>query len=124
MLTGRDRRRFERAAARARRPMGQPSLAAIAGRVVLCACVVGIGLAGLVVGARGFYAYRSSAAARPSEAAGAPEAALGGKSAVAPQPAPEVEAPRPTDGRQARATDRSEERRVGKECRARGARYR
>jgi len=85
--------------------MGQPSLAAIAGRVVLCACVVGIGLAGLVVGARGFYAYRSSAAARPSEAAGAPEAALGGKSAVAPQPAPEVEAPRPTDGRQARATD-------------------
>ena len=84
--------------------MGQPSLAAIAGRVVLCACVVGIGLAGLVVGARGFYAYRSSAAARPSEAAGAPDAALGGKPAVAAEPAREVETPRPADA-QARATD-------------------
>jgi len=85
--------------------MGQPSLAAIAGRVVLWACVVGIALAGLVVGARGFYAYRSSAAARPSEAAEELEAGLGGKPAAAPQPTPEVGAPRPADGRQARATD-------------------
>jgi len=104
MLTSRDRRRFERAAARARRPTGQPSLAAIGGRVVLWACVVGIALAGLVVGARGFYAYRSSATARPSEAAGAPDAALGGKPAVAAEPAREVETPRPADA-QARATD-------------------
>jgi hypothetical protein len=105
MLTGRDRRRFERAAARARRPTGQPSLAAIAGRLVLWACVVGMALAGLVVGARGFHAYRSSEAARPSEAARAPEAALGGKPAAAPEPAQEAEAPRPADGSQARATD-------------------
>jgi len=71
---------------------------------MLWACVVGIALAGLVVGARGFYAYRSSATARPSEAAGAPDAALGGKPAVAAEPAREVETPRPADA-QARATD-------------------
>lgn len=105
MLTDRDRRRFERATARARRPIGQRSLASIAGRVVLWACVVGFALGGLVVGARGFYAYRSSVAARSSEAPAAPETGLGGMSTVASEPAHEAETPRPADGRQARATD-------------------
>lgn len=101
MLTGRDRRRFERATARARRPSGQPYLVAFAGRLALWAVVVGVGLAGLAVGARGFYAYRSSDAPR------APEAALGGAPVPvpAPEPAQQAEAPRPADGRQARATD-------------------
>src|SRR5438094_985705 len=80
MLTSRDRRRFERAAARARRPSGRRSLATLAGRLALWAVVVGIALAGLVVGARGFYAYRSA------EAPQTPEVALGGKPAAAPEP--------------------------------------
>jgi hypothetical protein len=105
ILTGRDRRRFERAAARARRPTGRPSLAATVGRLALWACVVGVALAGLVVGARGFHAYRSAATARPSEALQAPEAALGGKPAAAPEATQQVEAPGPADGRQARVTD-------------------
>ncbi|PYN88359.1 MAG: hypothetical protein DMD87_10400 [Candidatus Rokuibacteriota bacterium] len=99
MLTSRDRRRFERAAARARRPSGRRSLATLAGRLALWAVVVGIALAGLVVGARGFYAYRSA------EAPQTPEVALGGKPAAAPEPAREAETPRPADNRQARATE-------------------
>src|SRR5262245_55318940 len=99
MLTGRDRRRFERAAARARRPSGRRAAVAIAGRLALLSCVVGIALAGLVMGARGFYAYRSSP---PSPAA---EVALGGTPAAAPEPVQETEGARPAEGRQALATD-------------------
>src|SRR6266403_6249926 len=99
MLTGRDRRRFERATARARRPSGQVSLAAIVTRLALWALVVGIALAGLVVGARGFYAYRSSETPRT------PAVALGGQPATAPEPAQDAEAARPADSREAKATD-------------------
>jgi len=99
MLTGRDRRRFERAAARARRPSGRGSLAAIVTRLALWALVVGIALAGLVVGARGFYAYRSSETPRTSAVE------IGGQPATAPEPAQEAEAARPADSRQARAPD-------------------
>src|SRR5262245_10904729 len=99
MLTGRDRRRFERAAARARRPSGRRSAVALAGRLTLWSGVVVVALAGLVMGARGFYAYRSSP---PSTSA---ELALGGKPGVAPEPAQEPESARPAEGQLARATD-------------------
>src|SRR5215813_1139937 len=99
MLRSRDRRRFERAAARARRPSRRSSIIPTAARLALWSCVVGIALAGLVMGARGFYAYRSSP---PSTS---PEVALGGKPAAAPEPVQESEAARPADSRQARATD-------------------
>jgi hypothetical protein len=98
-LTGRDRRRFERATARARRPSSRPTLAAIATRLGLWSVVVAIALAGLVVGAKGFYAYRTAEVAPP------PEAGLGGKPAGALELAQEAEAARPADSRQARATD-------------------
>ena len=99
MLTGRDRRRFERVAARARRSSGRASLAATLTRLALWSIVVGIALAGLVVGARGFYAYRSPEAPRNAESA------FGGRPAAAPEPPQEAEPARPADGRQARTTD-------------------
>jgi hypothetical protein len=98
ILRGRDRRRFERAAARARRPSGRPSPAALVIRLALWAVVVGIALTGLVAGARGFYAYRTAEAPRP------PEEGLGGKPGGPPELTREAEA-HPADSRQARATD-------------------
>ena len=99
MLKGHDRRRFERVAARAMRPSGRASLAGIFARLSLWSVVAGIALAGLVIGARGFHAYRSSEAQRSAEVA------LGGKPAAAPEPAQEAEPARASDGRQARTTD-------------------
>src|SRR5215467_7369034 len=95
LLTGRDRRRFERAAARARRPSRRPSALALAGRLTLWSCVVGIALAGLVMGARGFYAYRSSLASTPIEIA------VGGRPAAAPEPVQEPAAASPPESRHA-----------------------
>ena len=77
----------------------RPSAVATAGRFVLWSCVVGIALAGLVMGARGFYAYRASSASP------AAEVAVGGKPAAAPEPVPEPATAGPAEGRQARATD-------------------
>lgn len=98
-LTGRDRRRFERAAARAKRSSVRPSAFALAGRVALWSGVVGVALAGLVMGARGFYGYRSSPLSP------AAEVAVGGKPAAAPEPVQEPEAASLAESRQARATD-------------------
>jgi len=78
----------------------RPSVFALAGRVALWSGVVGVALAGLVMGARGFYAYRSSPLSP------AAEVAVGGKPAVAPEPVQEPDAASPAESRQeARATD-------------------
>jgi hypothetical protein len=93
-LTRRDRRRFERAAARAMRPSGRGSLGAIFSRPRVWVIVGAVAAAGAV----GLYASRGPEAPRTSELA------LGGMPTV-PEPARAADAARPTDARQANATD-------------------
>ena len=99
MLTSRDRRRFERAAAHARRPSGRLSPAAIVARMGKQPFLVGLAFAGVAVAALGLYAGRSS------EAPPQPEVALGGMPTLAPEPTRQTQAPPAADSRQASATD-------------------
>jgi hypothetical protein len=106
MLTGRDRRRFERAAARAMRPSGRISAAALFACLARRSVVVGLAFAGLAVVAVGLYASRSSDAPRKSDVT------LGTRPTAAPEPVqetgatrPAVETARPADSSQARALD-------------------
>ena len=99
MLTNRDRRRFERVAARERRPEGRRSVRAMLGRLSTRAMVVGVTLVAGAVGLGGFYASR--AALEPRTAG----LALGGKPAAAPEPAQEPLPGRPADAPQTHAAD-------------------
>jgi hypothetical protein len=99
MLTSRDRRRFEQAAARARRPSGRVSLGAIVASLSTRPVVVGLALVGIAGAALGLYAWRSPDP--PPKA----DVALGGKPSTAPEPVEAAEAPRETDNRQAHATE-------------------
>src|SRR6267378_2043459 len=104
MLTNRDRRRFERVAARAKRPPGRLSVAAIFGRLSTRAMLVGITLVAVAVGLGGFYASRSALEPRT------PDLALGGRPAAAPEPVQEtqVQVARPAETRQANPADTRE----------------
>jgi hypothetical protein len=99
MLTSRDRRRFERAAARAMRPSGHLSLMSILTRWSNRSVITGLAILAVAIGVAGFYA------SRPSNDLPRPDVAVGGKPADQPTPAQEAEPTRPADGRQARATD-------------------
>jgi hypothetical protein len=94
-LTSRDRRRFERAAAREMRPSGHSSAGAFLRRPRTWV-VVGLVAA---AGAMGLYASRAPETPRT------PELALGGGLATAPQPAQAADAARPIDDRQANLAD-------------------
>jgi hypothetical protein len=99
MLTSRDRRRFERAAARAMRPSGHLSLVSIFTRWSNRSVITGLALIAVAIGVAGFYA------SRPSNELPRPDVAVGGKLADQPSPTQEAEPTRPADGREARATD-------------------
>jgi hypothetical protein len=99
MLTNRDRRRFERAAAHAMRPAGRVSLVSIFTGWSNRSVITALALIAVAVGVTGFYA------SRPSTESSKPDVALGDKLAHQPSPAREAEATRPTDGPQARVSD-------------------
>ena len=99
MLTSRDRRRFERAAARAMRPSGRVSLASVLSHLSGRAIVAGITVIVAGLGVAGVYASRSSIGASKIDLA------VGGKPADQPAPAQEAEPARPGDGQQARGQD-------------------
>jgi hypothetical protein len=102
MLTNRDRRRFERVAARAKRPPGRLSVAAIFGRLSTRAMLVGVTLVAVAIGLGGFYASRSALEPRT------PDLALGGRPATAPEPVQETQVARPAETRQANPADTRE----------------
>jgi hypothetical protein len=99
MLTNRDRRRFEQAAARATRPSGHVSLVSIFSRRSNRSVITGLALIAVAVGVAGFYA------SRPSIEPSKPDVAVGGKPADQPAPARETEPTRTADGPQARVSD-------------------
>jgi hypothetical protein len=100
MLTSRDRRRFERAAARAMRPSGHLSLMSILTRWSKRSIITVLALIIVAIGMAGFYA------SRPPNELPRPDVAVGGKPADQPAPpAQEAELTRASEGRQARATD-------------------
>jgi hypothetical protein len=90
MLTNRDRRRFERVAARAMRPMGRASVGAVLGRLSTRSLMVGLTLAAVAVGLGGFYASRAALEPRTADLV------LGGRPA-APEPIQEPQATRPSE---------------------------
>jgi len=94
MLTNRDRRRFERVAARAKRPSGRASVTAMLGRLSTRSLLVGLTLVAVAVGLGGFYASRSALEPRT-------DLALGGRPTAAPEPVQETQPARPAETRQA-----------------------
>jgi hypothetical protein len=94
-LTSRDRRRFERAAARAMRPAGPGSLSAVLGQPRTWVIVGVVAIAGAV----GVYTWGAPEAPRT------PELTLGGAPASAPEPTQAAAPTRPTDDRPASAGD-------------------
>jgi hypothetical protein len=99
MLTNRDRRRFERVAAREMRPARRASVIAMLGRLSTRALLVGLTVVAVAVGLGGFYASRSAFEPRTADLA------LGGRPAAAPEPVQEAQAPRTTDTQQANPAD-------------------
>jgi len=112
MLSNRDRRRFERVAARAMRPGGRGSVAAVLGRLSTRTLLVTLTVLAVAIGLGGFYASRSALEPR------AADLAMGGRPGAAPEPLPEPRAARPVqatdakpaetrqaDTQQAKATD-------------------
>jgi hypothetical protein len=91
MLTSRDRRRFERAAARAMRPSGRLSLVSTLTSWSTRPVVLGLALVALAAGVAAFYASRASV--EPSK----PDVAVGGTLPEQPAPARETAAARPAD---------------------------
>jgi hypothetical protein len=91
MLTSRDRRRFERAAARERRPSGRLSLVSAITSWSSRPLVLGLALVALAVAVAGFYVSRVSVESSKSEVA------VGGKVAEPPAPARETAPVRPAD---------------------------
>src|SRR5438128_9034581 len=94
MLTNRDRRRFERVAARAQRRSGRASVTAMFGRLSTRSLLVGLTLVAVAVGLGGFYASRSALEPRT-------DLALGGRPTAAPEPVQETQPARPAETRQA-----------------------
>ena len=105
MLTNRDRRRFERVAARAKRPPGRASVTAMLGRLSTRSLLVGLTLVAVAVGLGGFYASRSALEPRNADLA------LGGRPTAAPEPVQEPARPaetkqaNPPETQEAKATD-------------------
>ncbi len=99
MLTNRDRRRFERVAARAKRPSARLSVAGILGLLSTRVMLAGLTIVAVAVGLGGFYASRSALEPRTSDLA------LGGRPAATPEPVQETQAPRPADTRQGDTAD-------------------
>ncbi|PYN39378.1 MAG: hypothetical protein DME00_36825 [Candidatus Rokuibacteriota bacterium] len=105
MLTNRDRRRFERVAARAKRPSGRASVTAMLGRLSTRSLLVGLTLVAVAVGLGGFYASRSALEPRNADLA------LGGRPTAAPEPVQEPARPaetkqaNPPETQEAKATD-------------------
>jgi hypothetical protein len=104
MLTSRDRRRFERVAARAMRPSRRVSLSSVVSGLSGRSIVAGITLIVAALGVAGVYASRSSIGASKIDLA------VGGKPAEQPAPVQEAEPTRqadvqPVPGQQARAPE-------------------
>ena len=101
MLTNRDRRRFERVAARAMRPPGPTSLAARLGKFSTRTLLAGLTLVAIAVGLGAFYASRAALEPRTADLA------LDGKPGPAREPAQETQPAKATapvakaDGRSA-----------------------
>jgi len=102
MLTNRDRRRFERVAARAKRPPGRASVTAMLGRLSTRSLLVGLTLVAVAVGLGGFYASRSALEPRNADLA------LGGRPTAAPEPVQETQPVRPAETRQANPPETQE----------------
>src|SRR5439155_608797 len=95
MLTNRDRRRFERVTARAKRPSGRASVAAMLGRLSTSSLLVGLTVVAVAVGLGGFYASRSALEPRNADLA------LGGRPTAAPEPVQETPPARLAEPRRA-----------------------
>src|SRR5256885_10817713 len=92
MLTNRDRRRFERVTARAKRPSGRASVTAMLGRLSTRSLLVGLTLVAVAVGLGGFYASRSALEPRT-------DPPLGGRPPAPPEPLHETQPARPAGNR-------------------------
>jgi hypothetical protein len=99
MLNNRDRRRFERVAARAMRSGGRRSVATVLGRLSTRTLLVTLTVLAVAIGLGGFYASRSALEPR------AADLAMGGRPGGAPEPLPEPRAARPVQATDAKPAD-------------------
>jgi hypothetical protein len=99
MLSNRDRRRFERAAARARRGSARASVTVVLGRLSTRTLLVALTVLAVAIGLGGFYASRSALEPR------AADLAMGGRPGAAPEPLAEPRATRPVQATDAKPAD-------------------